>query len=307
MQPISIYLKNPRAFFIGLLKKCNAIFSDKLYLELMFLLEMKQKLNLQNPHTFQEKLQWLKLYDRKNIYTSMVDKILAKVYAANILGNEYIIPTLGVWDNFDEIDFDSLPKQFVLKTNNGGGNNGVVICRDKTHFNYEMAKKKLSQSLKSNIYNVYKEWPYKNIKPHIFAEQYMVDNSIINNGGLTDYKFTCFNGQVDNVMVCVDRHLNDTKFYFFDKDWNLLRLNVRGLKASSDFSLPKPPCIDEMFRIAAKLSVGIPFLRVDLYCINGKVYFGETTFYPQSGFDHNLLYATDELWGSNIDLNIVKS
>lgn len=263
---------------------------------------MKKKLDLKEPKTFQEKLQWLKLYNRRPIFTLMVDKISVKEYISNIIGEEYIIPTLGVWKRFEDIEFENLPDQFVLKTNNGGGNSGVVICKDKQCFNYDEAKRKLTHSLKCNIYNIYKEWPYKNVEPKIFAEQYMVDDSDFNNGGLTDYKFTCFDGRVDNVMVCLDRHLKDTKFYFFDSDWQLMRLNIRGKNALQDFTLPKPPCIDEMFRLAAQLSKGIPFLRVDLYCINGHIYFGEMTFYPQSGFDSNLLDTTDLTWGRYVDL-----
>ena len=232
----------------------------------------------------------------------MVDKILSKEYVAEVIGKQYIIPTLGIWSCFDDIDFDKLPDRFVLKTNNGGGNTGVVVCRDKSTLDKEAAKIRLENSLKESIYRSYREWPYKNVKPKIFAEVYMEDDSESNRGGLSDYKFTCFNGKADNVMVCCDRQSGDTKFYFFDQAWNLLPLNKRGKETSSDFKLPKPDCMDEMFDIAGKLSNGIPFLRVDLYCINGHPYFGETTFFPASGFDPNILPETEIIFGNKIQL-----
>lgn len=263
---------------------------------------MGKWINWKQPKLYQEKLQWLKVYNRQKRYTEMVDKITAKDYAARIIGEKYIIPTLGVWDDFDEIDFEKLPNQFVLKTNNGGGNMGVIVCKNKSLLNKERAKKKLRLSLKGSIYKMYREWPYKDVKPKIFAEAYMEDDSEFNKGGLADYKFTCFNGEADNVMVCCERQTGETKFYFFDQAWNLLPLNKRGKETSPNFKLPKPDCMDEMFEIAGKLSEGIPFLRVDLYYINGRPYFGETTFFPASGFDPNILQETELLFGEKIVL-----
>ena len=186
----------------------------------------------------------------------------------------------------------------MLKTTNGGGGD-VVICKEKLKFDKEDAIKRLNQGLKKSIYSKLREWPYKNVKPQIIAETYMEDES----GGLVDYKFSCFDGYVDCVMVCLDRHLKDTKFYFFDKEWNLKRLNARGKNAPKNFTIPKPSGIDEMFEIASKLSKDFPFVRVDLYAVNGHVYFGEMTFYPDSGFDANLLLETDEYFGQLIDLS----
>ena len=263
---------------------------------------MGKWINWKQPKLYQEKLQWLKVYNRQKRYTEMVDKITAKDYAARIIGEKYIIPTLGVCDDFDEIDFEKLPNQFVLKTNNGGGNMGVIVCKNKSLLNKERAKKKLRLSLKGSIYKMYREWPYKDVKPKIFAEAYMEDDSEFNKGGLADYKFTCFNGEADNVMVCCERQTGETKFYFFDQAWNLLPLNKRGKETSPNFKLPKPDCMDEMFEIAGKLSEGIPFLRVDLYYINGRPYFGETTFFPASGFDPNILQETELLFGEKIVL-----
>lgn len=276
--------------------------NDEKYLKLLYYLEMGKKLNLINPKLYQEKLQWLKLYNRMPKYTEMVDKISVKEYVAEKLGKQYIIPTLGVWEHFDQIDFDSLPNQFVLKTNHSGGNSGVVVCLDKKTLNKKKVRKILERSLKSSVYPIYREWPYKNVKPMIMAEQYMTDDSEFNKGGLSDYKFTCFNGEVDNVMVCTDRASGNTKFYFFDREWNLMPLNVRGKNTDVSFKLPKPDCIDEMFEIAGKLSKGIPFLRVDLYCINNRPYFGETTFFPASGFDPNILPETEKYFGDKIIL-----
>lgn len=277
-----------------------ALIPDKLFLKFVFRLYKGKKLNLDNPITMDEKLQWLKLYNRNPKYQKMVDKCDSKKYVEQIIGENYIIPTLGVWDKFDDIDFDNLPNQFVLKCTHDSGS--VAICKAKSTFDYENAKKKLQRGQKRNIFWHTREWPYKNLPPRIIAEKYMTDKS----GGLVDYKFYCFDGYVDCVLVCIDRHLKDTKFYFFDKDWNLKRLNVRGKNAPADFTLPKPECIDEMFEIASKLSKGMPFIRVDLYEINGQIYFGELTFFPDSGFDPNRLPESDLYFGNLINLELVK-
>lgn len=290
----------------GLVRKCGSWLPDKPYLQLRYRLNMGRCVNWSNPTFYQEKLQWLKVFNREDRFTRMVDKISAKEYAASMIGDKYIIPTLGVWNNFDEIDFDQLPNQFVLKTNNGGGNTGVIVCKDKSTLDKAKAKQCLEASLKSSIYKTYREWPYKNVEPKIFAEAFMEDDSEFNKGGLSDYKFTCFNGTADNVMVCCDRQSGETKFYFFDRNWNLLPLNKRGRETDPSFKLPKPDCMDEMFEIAGKLSEGIPFLRVDLYYINGRPYFGETTFFPASGFDPNILPETEILFGKKIILSTKK-
>lgn len=291
-------LYNRTALALAIITRLAPIIPDKPYLKLLFRLKMGYKLDLSNPRTFNEKLQWLKLYDRKPEYTVMVDKYAVKQHIADLIGDEYIIPTLGVWDKFDDIDFDRLPERFVLKTTNGGGSTGVIICKDKSQFDKTEARKRLTQSLRTSIYTRLREWPYKNVKPRIIAEQYMEDES----GELRDYKFHCFDGKAENVMVCCDRNTGDTKFYFFSQEWNLLPINKRGKATDKNFKLPKPECMDEMFEIAGKLSEGMPFLRVDLYSINGRPYFGETTFFPQSGLDPNLLPETDLQFGDKIKL-----
>lgn len=276
--------------------------SDEAYIKKKFYIKMGYKLDLDNPAKFNEKLQWLKLHNHKTLYTELADKNEAKRIIAELIGEEYIIPTLGVYSQFDEIDFEILPKQFVLKCNHDSG--GIVIVKDKDNFDKTAAKSKLGKSLKRNFYYWGRERQYKDIRPCIIAEKYMQDDNGMDE--LTDYKFFCFDGYVDCVMVCLDRSVGDTKFYFFDKKWNLKRINKRGLEAPKSFTIPKPKCMDKMFAIAEKLSKGIPFVRVDLYQCNGKVYFGEMTFYPQSGFDPNLLPQTDLYLGDLLDLSAIK-
>ena len=421
---------NPRRF---------AFLSDEQYIQLKFYDVFSRFMDFNNPKTFNEKLQWLKVYDQKPEYTMMVDKYAVKKYISNKIGSEYVIPTIGVWDKFDDIDFDALPTQFVLKCTHDSG--GLVVCQNKEKLDLAETKKKIEKSLNDNYYYMGREWPYKNVKPCIIAEQYMADNRYncelfckkdiprmtlvcservfaeglkenlydeawkhkdiqhhehceeifpderpkqykiihklaseildyfpferieiyeindkdyfgeitfnsvdgfkefkpdewdlelgewikIPNGykleneaitlallfsdvnmkptkALVDYKFFCFNGFAESVMICTERETGDPKFYFFDKEWRLKKYNKRGKDAPANFTLPKPDCMDEMFIIAEKLSTGIPYVRVDLYCIDGLVYFGEMTFYPDSGFDSNLLSESDELWGEMLIL-----
>lgn len=247
--------------------------SDSKYLKLRFYERMGKKLNLENPQTFNEKLQWLKLYDRKPIYTTMVDKHAVKEYVAERIGEEYIIPTLGVWNNFDEIDFDALPNQFVLKCSHDSG--GLVICRDKDKLDKEAAKAKINASLKQNFYYHTREWPYKNVKPRIIAEAYMEDSKTAE---LRDYKFFCFDGVVKALFVATERQKagEEVKFDFFDPDYN--HLPFRQGHPNAKILPEKPEKLEEMKRLAATLSKGIPQVRVDFYEVDGKVYFGELTF-----------------------------
>ena len=263
---------------------------------------MGYPLNLDNPQTFNEKLQWLKLNDRRSEYTMMVDKYLVKDYVAGIIGTEHIIPTIGVWDDPDDIDFNVLPEQFVLKCNHNSGL-GMCICKDKSKLNIRKVKAELRRGLKQDYYLSNREWPYKDVPRKIIAEQYMEDDS----GELRDYKFYCFSGKVDCVMLCYDRWKGSPKYYFFDKDWNLKRINRKGKEAPQGFTLPRPTCFIEMLHIAERLSRNLPFARIDLYQCNQKPYFGEITFFPASGFDANYLRETDKYFGSLIDLSILKS
>lgn len=272
---------------------------DDRYLKRMFKAIMGRELNLQDPQTFNEKIQWLKLYNRRPEYTVMADKYLAREYIREKLGEEYLIPLVGAWDSPDEIDFDALPEKFVLKCNHNSGV-GMYICKDKSKMDINKVKKALRKGLAQDYYLAKREWPYKDVPRKIICEQYMTDGP--DSSDFTDYKFFCFDGRVDCVMLCLERSSGDTKFYFFDKNWELKRYNLRGQAAPEGFTLPKPTCMDEMFRIAEQLSVGMPFVRVDLYQSGEQVYFGELTFFPDSGFDPNYLPETNEYFGSLIKL-----
>lgn len=272
--------------------------SDEEFLKKMFYYKMGYPLDLNSPSTFNEKLQWLKLHDRNPLYTRLVDKYAVKAYVAKKIGKEYIIPTLGIWKDVDEINFDKLPQKFVLKCTHDS--HCIIICNDKSKLDIPLVKEKLRKGLKRNYYWVGREWPYKNVPHRIIAEKYMTDEEGVDT--FTDYKFFCFNGKVDCVMVCLDRQTNDTKFYFFDSNWKLLKLNKRGKAAPEGFTIPKPSAMDQMFELAAKMAEGMPFVRVDLYQSCGKIYFGEMTFYPTNGFDANILPETDKYWGNLLTL-----
>lgn len=251
----------------------------KLFLKLRYYETFHRRLNLRDPRTFNEKLQWLKLYDRNTIYTTMVDKYNAKKYVADIIGEEYIIPTLGVWEKFTDIDFDSLPNQFVLKCTHDSG--GLIICKDKATLDISSARNKIERSLKKNYFWHGREWAYKNVNPHIIAEQYMENDS---GNGLIDFKFYCFNGVPKFLYVSkgLDNHAT-ASISFVNLDWSFSPYERSDYKSINE--LPqKPSCFEEMIEISKKLSAGIPFLRVDLYQINNHVYFSELTFSPGSGF-----------------------
>lgn len=290
-------LNNHSALGIALLHRLAFVFPDKLYLELMFRLKMGYPLDLKNPQTFNEKLQWLKLYNRRPEYTQMVDKYAVKEYVAQIIGKEYIIPTIGVWDKFGQIDFSALPERFVLKTTHGGGGGGVAICTDKEHFDIAEAKRKLEKSLSVDIYRNLREWPYKNVKRRIIAEEYMQDSS----GELKDYKFFCFNGRVEFFKIDFDRFV-DHHANYYDRNGKLLPFGEAVLPPVPDKMLEMPHNIQEMIVLAEKLSAGIPFLRVDLYNIDGKIYFGELTFFPASGFGRISPEQYDRIIGKSLEL-----
>ena len=277
-------IKNPRRIFIGLLTRTALIWPDKLYLQLRFYFEMGQKLNVKSPKTFNEKLQWLKLYNRKPEYTMMVDKYAVKQYVADKIGEEYIIPTLGIWTRVEEIDWESLPNQFVLKTTHGGGSGGVVICKDKAKLDKIGASRKLQQSLNSDIYRNYREWPYKNVPKRIIAEKYMMESISLNeDSDLVDYKFYCFNGTPTYCQVIRDRNTNET-IDFYDMEWNHMPfVGLNPVIGNGLNPVKKPLLLNKMIEICHTLSIDIPFSRIDLYVIDEKVYFGEITFFPASG------------------------
>lgn len=260
---------------------------DKRYIERMFKAKLGYELNLNNPRTFNEKLQWLKLYDRNPLYSVMVDKYAVKEYVANIIGEKYIIPTLGIWESAEDIDFASLPNQFVLKCTHDS--HGIVICKDKHSLNINEAKKKLSKALKTNYYYFFREWPYKDVKPRIIAEKYMEDT---NAGELRDYKFFCFNGVAKCFKVDFDRFI-DHHANYYDMNHNLLDMGECVCPPDHSRIIDLPENISDIGKLGEMLSDSIPFLRTDFYDIEGNIYFGELTFFPASGVGKFLNSETD--------------
>ena len=272
-------MTNPSKIIIWLMNKgfFNWL-SDKKYLKLRYRLIFGRKLNMNNPKSFNEKLQWLKVNDHNEKYIEMVDKVLVKDYISKIIGSEYIIKTYGIYDNFDDIDFSKLPNQFVIKCNHDSG--GLVICKDKKKFNKKEAKKKIERCLEKNYYYLNREWPYSKIKSKIIIEEYMEDK---NSNELIDYKIMCFNGDPKMLFTCTDRYSDGLKVTFYDLDWNVLPFKRHYPSAKK--KIKKPNNFKKMIEFSKKISKNISFIRVDWYEINGKLYFGECTFYPGSGFE----------------------
>lgn len=292
-------MRNFAAAMASLFKLLFKALPDKQYLQFYWRHKFHYRLDLDHPVTFNEKLQWLKLYNRHSEYTSLVDKASSKEFADSRLGEGHTVPTLALVDSWDQIEWDSLPERFVIKATNGGGSKGIAICKDKSLFDRRKARRNIERGMRRNIYKELREWPYKGVKPRILIEDYLSDDNDSN--CLTDYKFSCFGGKVHDVMVCLDR-FSDKKFYFFDRDWNLLRINKAGLEAPEDFRVPRPEGLDELFDAAEKLCQGFPFVRVDLYYARGQVWFSEMTFFPCSGFDRNYLPQTNRLYGELLTL-----
>lgn len=285
------------------IRKLSQLIPDSVYLKMRYWLQRGKKLDLCTPKSFNEKIQWLKLHDRKEKYTLMVDKYEAKEYVAGVLGENVIIPTLGVWNSFDDIDFDSLPDQFVLKCTHDSG--GLVIVRDKHKLNKDQAAKKINNSMNKNYYWHAREWPYKNVKPRIIAEQYMQDK---NSSSLVDYKFFCFNGIPQFVYCSVGLENHATaSISFFDLDGQEMPFHRSDFKQFSDFP-GFPDNFNEMKEKAQRLAteIGSPFVRVDLYSINGGIYFSEITFSPCGGQIPFEPAEWDEKLGELIDLSGVK-
>lgn len=250
---------------------------DRTYLKFIYRGLTGNTLHLDPPVTLNEKLQWLKLYDRRPEYATMVDKHLVKDYVANIIGQEHIVKTLGVWDSFDQIDFDALPEQFVLKCTHDSG--GLAICKDKAHFDKEKARKKIEACMAQEYFFRAREWPYKFVEKKIIAEEYLSDGE---NADLPDYKIHCFGGEPKLILVCRDRYSRMTEDFFSEK-WEHLPMKRPNHPAASQ-PIPAPECLEEMLELARVLAKDIPFVRVDFYQVGNRVYFGELTFYPTSGF-----------------------
>lgn len=269
---------------------------DSIWIRLQYYRNIGRWPNLTNPKTFNEKLQWLKLHDRNPLYTKLVDKYEVKKIVAEQIGNEYIIPTLGVWDKFDDIDFEKLPNQFVLKCTHDSG--GLIVVKDKSKLDVEAAKKKINKCMKMNYYWTFREWPYKNVKPRIIAETYMEDESGYE---LKDYKVFCFNGVPKALFIATDRGFHKTKFDFFDADLNHLPMK-QYYPNNPNIKIPDPAGINKMFELARVLTKNFKHCRADFYDINGKIYFGELTFSHFSGMQAMEPTDWDEKFGSWLNL-----
>ena len=293
---IKYLLTNRTQFLDSIVKNYFSFLPDKIYLSLRFRLKMGKWINWKNPLTYNEKLQWLKVYNRRKEYSRLVDKYEVKEYVRSIIGDEYVIPTLGVWDNAEDIDITSLPDQFVLKTTHSGGNTGVVICKDKSNFDLEAARQKLRVSLSQSIYKGLREWPYKDVKPRIMAEVYMSDNI---HDTLLDYKFYCFDGEPKVLVIATGRNEN-LCFDYFDMNFNHLPFEQGG--PNSQNSIAKPQNMEKMIELAATLSKGMPHVRMDFYEVNSQVYFGEYTFFDSSGMAKFNPVEWDYIFGGYIVL-----
>ncbi len=294
-------LRNPKVIIRKFLHtKFARILPDTAFIKISYWLRLEKKIDLRDPKTFNEKLQWLKLHDRNPAYTGLVDKFAVRAYVRGKIGDEYLIPLLGVYDTFDEIDFEALPNQFVLKTTHDSG--GVIVCRDKKSFEREKAKKIIHKRLRTNFFWWSREWPYKNVTPSIICETYMADESGIN---LKDYKFLCFNGEVKCMFVCLNRNTKTgLNVDFYDLNWTPMPFERHY--PSSGQALNKPRNFDKMIGFSKMLSKDIPFVRVDFYEAGDRLYFGELTFYPGAGLEEFSPEYYDYLLGSWIKLPLKK-
>lgn len=250
-------------------------FPDKAFQKWDYKIHTGRKLNLRHPVTYQEKLQWLKYYYRNPEFTKLVDKYEVRNYVREKIGEEYLVPLYGVYNKWDEIDFSALPDEFVIKCTHDSGS--VVICRDKNTFDYESAKKKIEAGLARNQFYLSREWPYKNVKPRIIIEEFLHDNY---NQYVNDYKLYCFNGVIKMFLVCTDRNTNKVQYNYFDNNWNELDISN---EAKSNNHIPKPSNYNQMVSCAELLSKDMPFVRIDYYESNKKMYFGEITFFSGGG------------------------
>ena len=294
---IKNYVKDPVCSIADALSRHGLLrwMPDAQYLKFMYRAKLKKKLDLKNPKTFNEKLQWLKLYDRKPEYTQMVDKYAVRQYIAERIGEECLVPLVGgPWNSFDEIDFDSLPNRFVLKCTHDSG--GLVICRDKKTLDKAATKEKIEKCLKRNYYYSSREWPYKDVKPRIIAEKYLEDTV---DDALTDYKFFCFNGEAKVMYISKDKG-KDPRTDFFDMHFSHLPVQARDPNAEVQPQRPKQ--FDKMRKIAEILSQEIPQLRVDFYVVDERIFMGELTFYHMSGLTLITPYEWNLKMGSWIEL-----
>lgn len=294
------YLRRPQNFLYRILcSNPHLIKNDKLYLKMRYSLCTGKKLNLKNPQTFNEKLQWLKLYNRRPEYTTMVDKYAAKEYVAGIIGKEHVIPTLGVWNKPSEIDWNSLPKRFVLKTTHDSG--GIIICKDKDKLDKDAAIKKLEYAITHDNYSITREWPYKNVPRRILAEEYMEDED----GQLKDYKVFCFDGIPRLVEVDYNRFQGHMR-NLYTMEWERINATI-GFPSDPEKEFAKPQVMDELKELCQKLSLGIPHVRTDFYIVENKIFFGELTFFHGSGMELISPEGLNKKMGDWIILPIVEN
>ena len=262
--------------------------SDRDYITKQYRVRMGRELNLEDPQLFSEKLQWLKLHDHNPLYTQLVDKYRVRDYIAQKVGAEYLIPLLGVWDDPDEIDFDALPDQFVLKCTHNSGT-GMCICRDKSKLDHDRVRENLRKGLRENFYMRCREWPYKDVPRRIIAEKLMTDRAETTE--LKDYKFFCFNSEVKCFKVDFDRFV-DHRANYYDRLGSLLPFGETVCPPKYEEQIQLPSQLPEMIKLAETLSAGFVFLRVDFYCVCDRIYFGELTLYPNGGWGT----FTDQKW-----------
>lgn len=282
-------------------QKIVKLVPDEIFLRFKYFFVFKRWPNYRYPKMFSEKLQWLKLNYRDPSHVKLVDKIKVKEYVKNCIGEEYIIRTLGVWDSFDEIDFDTLPNQFVLKCTHDSGS--IIVCKDKASFDFKKAKEKIGYFLKRNYYWEAREWPYKKVKPMVMAEEFLFEKE---GEAISDHKFYCFHGKPELYMIKtnVDTEFSETYYDFFDMDGNFLKTDE--LEEGNDI-LPKISSnFGQMKELAEILAHDFPHIRVDFYDVNEKIYFGELTFFPDAGFDNEFTKDWDLKLGELIKLEEVK-
>lgn len=290
------YLSNPINIRIAWLVKHSHKYGDKEYITKMFRIKCRYVPNLDNPQTFNEKLNWLKLYHHNPVLTIMADKYAVKQYVEERIGNEYVVKNYGVWDNFDEIDFNKLPPRFVLKTTHNSG--GVVVCKDKLSFDIQGAKQRLEKMLSTSFYLANREWPYKNIPPRIIADEFLDDHT---GEELRDYKFWCFNGEPKYIYLTIKgKNIYEN---FYDMEFNSVNINHGFPRHQPEFE--KPYGFDKMRELATILSKGLPFVRVDFFLVDKKIYFGEYTFFDWGGNRPFVNYDMDLQLGGLIDLTAI--
>lgn len=299
-QKLIQYAKHPAKFALWLGRRGWLPFiSDEAYIKLQFKETFGYPLDLAHPRTFNEKIQWIKLYDRRPEYTLLADKCAAKKWVADRIGEEYIIPTLGVWEHFDNIDFNHLPNQFVLKCTHDSGS--AVIVRDKAKLDKAAAKKKLEHALRRNYYVVAREWQYKDIPPRIIAEEYLFDKKNPDQS-VNNYKCFCMNGVCDYFYIAIGGgHSESHTVTYFDREMHRLPLRHCAYEPEKG-DVKIPPEITTIFGLAETLAQGIPQVRVDFYCVNSQVYVGELTLTSDAGLNIFDPPEYDEILGKKIIL-----